>query len=181
MIDIQLRQQIYKYANYLYALGYRKNPMIVTQLRNEQLFQQYISLRQSDEDIHFAAHIETVFSLGCRLFSLNMRRTENTSFGNSYSLLQLRHRHDSSQRFFTLLECSADSLEYHLSPIVTLMAQHNVGIDWARLMIELCDWDDPQRRIQSAWVRDYYRSLNAAQETARTDEQERPVLQESLS
>jgi CRISPR system Cascade subunit CasB len=47
-------------------------------------------------------------------------------------------------------------LTYRLRQTVRLMASHNVGIDWAELLVDLCHWSHPNRQVQKRWARTFF-------------------------
>lgn len=61
-------------------------------------------------------------------------------------------------RFLALLNTPAPSLGKALRQSVALLAQAGVGLDYTRLLYDLTRWEDPERRVQKQWARDYFRA-----------------------
>lgn len=60
------------------------------------------------------------------------------------------------RRFVALLNRRIEDLPKHLRHAVSLLASHNVPIDWQQLLNDLRWWDDPERRVQHRWARDFW-------------------------
>jgi CRISPR system Cascade subunit CasB len=61
-------------------------------------------------------------------------------------------------RFLALLNTPAPALGKALRQSVALLAQAGVGLDYTRLLYDLTRWEDPERRVQKQWARDYFRA-----------------------
>jgi CRISPR system Cascade subunit CasB len=61
-----------------------------------------------------------------------------------------------ARRFALLLESDSRDLPTHLRHAVSLLKAHEIGLDWASLLIDLTRWDDPDRRVQRRWSRDFW-------------------------
>jgi len=66
------------------------------------------------------------------------------------------------RRFITLLDADRDQLPHRLRQMIALLRAQ--AIDFDALLHGLLFWDDDQKRIQNAWARDFYRSMNSKME-----------------
>lgn len=94
------------------------------------------------------------------LFALHPLDTkEKLSLGGSFG--RLRKNSDSTEKHFQLLLASdEEDLFERLKQTVSLLKANNVPVNWYALLTDLTtnSWDDdPQRRTQMAWARDFYR------------------------
>jgi CRISPR system Cascade subunit CasB len=65
-------------------------------------------------------------------------------------------------------------LAYRLRQMVKLLASKNLGVDWAELLVDLCRWSHPEKRVQKKWARSYFGGP-AAQGPAETENTEAPT------
>jgi CRISPR system Cascade subunit CasB len=105
------------------------------------------------------------------LFALHpLDKTERLSLGGS--LGELRKKSDSIEKHFQLLLASdEEDLFGRLKQTVSLLKANNIPVNWYELLKNLTDhsWDDPQRRTQMKWARDFYRDA-PARSASDTDE-----------
>jgi CRISPR type I-E-associated protein CasB/Cse2 len=96
------------------------------------------------------------------LFALHPLDTrERLSLGGSFG--RLRKKSDSIERHFQLLLASdEEDLFERLKQTVSLLKANNTPVNWYALLTDLTvnSWDDPQRRTQMAWARDFYRDAS---------------------
>lgn len=59
-------------------------------------------------------------------------------------------------RFAALLDARREDLPYRLRQVVALLAAHDVGLRYDRLLEDLLVWDDPRREVQRRWAADYW-------------------------
>lgn len=116
-----------------------------------------------------------VFYLIATLFDFNRLPGRRGSFGATLrSLAQAMNREPSKfRRFHILLDAEFDrvhdpdlvespwaegggELAFRLRQMVQLLAAKNIGVDWAELITDLCDWSRPDRRVQKKWARDFF-------------------------
>jgi CRISPR system Cascade subunit CasB len=99
------------------------------------------------------------FAVGS-LFALHpLNTSEKLSLGTSFG--QLKIQSDSTEKHFQLLiSSSADILFERLKQTVSLLKSQSIPINWYILLRHLTmrSWDDPQRRTQLLWARDFYRA-----------------------
>ena len=62
------------------------------------------------------------------------------------------------RRFIILLDADSDQLPHRLRQMLALLKEE--CIDFKALLKGLLYWNDDQKRTQTAWARDFYRSLN---------------------
>jgi CRISPR type I-E-associated protein CasB/Cse2 len=97
------------------------------------------------------------------LFALHPLDTkEKLSLGGSFG--RLRKKSDSMEKHFQLLLASEEEdLFDRLKQTVSLLKANNVPVNWYTLLTDLTtnSWDDdPQRRTQMTWARDFYRDAS---------------------
>lgn len=80
-----------------------------------------------------------------------------TNLGRSFA--RLANASDSAsveRRFVALLNCHRDDLPEHLRHAVSLLASHDVPINWARLLRDIHGWDWEDHPVQRAWARAFW-------------------------
>lgn len=94
------------------------------------------------------------------LFALHpLDNAQRLSLGGS--LGGLRKKSDSTEKHFQLLLASGEEdLFGRLKQTVSLLKANNIPVNWYELLKDLTNrpWDDPQRRTQMKWARDFYRN-----------------------
>jgi CRISPR system Cascade subunit CasB len=113
------------------------------------------------------------FFVVAALFALHPLSTkEYLSFGGSFG--QLRKKFDSIEKHFQLLLASdEEDLFERLKQTVSLLKANNIPVNWYVLLTDLTtnSWDDdPQRRTQMTWARDFYRDA-PIRSASNTDEE----------
>lgn len=71
-------------------------------------------------------------------------------------------------RFIALLGADAENVVDYLRQIVTLLASDGVGLDYARLLVDLSQWLNPHydhSRLRQRWAREFYRSAQSTTES----------------
>lgn len=80
-----------------------------------------------------------------------------------------KHSASIERRFITLLDADQDQLPHHLRQLVALLKDYN--LDFASMLWDektktgLLNWNDPRKRTQSSWAREYYREKEPETET----------------
>ncbi len=116
-----------------------------------------------------------VYYLIATLFDFNRLEGRKGDFGQAMLKLANEMSRDPKdfRRFHILLDAEFDrvhdpdqpdspwaegggELAFRLRQMVKLMASKNVGIDWAELLVDLCSWSHPNRRIQKKWARSFF-------------------------
>ncbi len=97
------------------------------------------------------------------LFALHPLDTrERLSLGGSFG--RLRKKSDSMEKHFQLLLASdEEDLFERLKQTVSLLKANSIPVNWYVLLTDLTatSWDDdPQRRTQMTWARDFYRDAS---------------------
>lgn len=85
------------------------------------------------------------------------------------SFAALRRKLDSpsvERRFVALLNSHQDDLDTHLRTAVSLLASHEIAIDYAQLLRDLNYWGHPERRVQRSWARSFWRGAAADEQPA---------------
>lgn len=62
------------------------------------------------------------------------------------------------RRFITLLDADEDQLPHRLRQMVALLNEQPV--DFQALLDDLLYWNHPDKKVQNAWARAFYRTLN---------------------
>lgn len=120
------------------------------------------------------AKFREIYYLIATLFDFNRLNGQAGNFGNAMLRLCNNMNGDpkSFRRFHILLDAEFDrvfdpedpdspwdgggELGFRLRQGVKLMASKDVGIDWPELLVDLCAWSDPSRRIQKKWARSFF-------------------------
>ena len=91
------------------------------------------------------------------LFGSFPQHQKGRSFGEAFG--PLRQKSASMEaRFIGVLSAHPDDLDSHLRHAVSLLEANARPLDWFRLFEDLLHWDDPERRVQLQWARDFYRT-----------------------
>lgn len=62
------------------------------------------------------------------------------------------------RRFIAMLDSDTGQLPYRLRQMVALLKDYS--IDFESILKGLFNWTDDERRTQTAWARDFYRTIN---------------------
>ncbi len=65
------------------------------------------------------------------------------------------------KRFVALLDSEREDLPGRLRQAVFLLRAKGVGLDWERLLADLRRWDQPSRRVQRDWARQFWEERRA--------------------
>ncbi len=128
--------------------------------------------RQRYAEIHF---------LVATLFDLNRKDSDHGDFGQTLQALALKmHSNDKPEeakrrfrRFHILVDSEFDSiydplnskvpwqkgggeLAFRLRQMIKLLASKEIGVTWAELLVDLCDWSHPDKRVQKKWARSFF-------------------------
>lgn len=60
------------------------------------------------------------------------------------------------RRFVPLLNAHVDDLPVHLRHAVSLLRSKEIPIDWARLVLDVENWDRESRLVQRSWARAFW-------------------------
>lgn len=98
-------------------------------------------------------------------------QVENISIGKAFARIPGAGDNPSiERRFIDLLDTDRTDVNYKLRQVVSLLAQHSIGLDWALLCRQILFWNDSERRAQKLWAQDFWRFVAA--ETVATFENE---------
>jgi CRISPR system Cascade subunit CasB len=93
------------------------------------------------------------------------------SFGKTFGSLPGKGDNASiERRFIDLLDTDREDLDYKLRQAVTLIAQHQLPLDWSLLLLHLRHWDHPDRWVQRRWARDFWAASGEQDRTEIVDE-----------
>jgi len=101
------------------------------------------------------------------LIGWNTKTASTGNLGHTMAVLKARASAESiERRFRILLDADFDRQEggkpgggemaFRLRQLVKLAASKEVGVDWARLLVDLCDWQSPAKKVQRAWAKAFY-------------------------
>lgn len=68
------------------------------------------------------------------------------------------------RRFDALLAAHPDDLPYQLRQAISLLAAHDVPVDWPQLLVDLGAWSWPDQPVQFQWSRSLYLTQNGGEE-----------------
>lgn len=110
---------------------------------------------------------EEIYFLVATLFPWNDHPSPNGNMGHSMVLLRSKTGSEALDRRMTVL-LDADfayspggalrpgELGFRLRQTVKLLAGHDVGVDWRKLLEDLLSWSHPERWVQKNWARAYF-------------------------
>jgi CRISPR system Cascade subunit CasB len=144
--------------------------------RGTSWFYRYLAppQRQRNGEIHF---------LVATLFDLNRKHSIVGDFGRAVRQAASTTSEESMQRRFRiLLDADFDTisdplnenahwqegggeLAFRLRQMVKLLASKEIGVDWAELLVDLCQWSYQDKPVQKKWARSFFKSYTAPQET----------------
>lgn len=92
------------------------------------------------------------------------------TLGTALGQLQLRDVASTEARLRQLVTGNDDSLPHYLRQAVQLLSAHDIGLDYRRLLTDLCllqqrSLDHQTHQVRLRWMRDYYRVVHAANRT----------------
>ena len=71
-------------------------------------------------------------------------------------------RNDSlEKRFAWLVDSDTEDLPVRLKSIFSLLKSKGIGVDYHRLFADLGGWDHPDRYVQLAWAKGFYRASSS--------------------
>ncbi|MFJ2806616.1 type I-E CRISPR-associated protein Cse2/CasB [Kitasatospora sp. NPDC087271] len=96
------------------------------------------------------------------------KRIPSRSLGHAFADGVLKGGHgaglresSAETRLNLLTRQSVDGLHRHLPGAVRQLRGCDVEIDWAQLLVDLCQWRHRSGAIKRTWLQDYYRALQA--------------------
>lgn len=110
---------------------------------------------------------EEIYFLVATLFPWNDLPSLGGNLGHSMALLRSKTGSEALDRRMTvLLDADFDDspsgalqpgeLGFRLRQTVKLLASHDIGVDWRRLLEDLLSWSHPERWVQKNWARAYF-------------------------
>ncbi|NYH77150.1 CRISPR system Cascade subunit CasB [Actinopolyspora biskrensis] len=107
---------------------------------------------------------EQAWLLTAGLFALHPMKEASGSRSLGSSLGQLHGVGATEARLRQLATVDQARLPHYLRQAVQLLRSHDVGIDYLRLLRDLCVLTNPKvdtHKLRLRWVRDYYRTVHA--------------------
>jgi CRISPR type I-E-associated protein CasB/Cse2 len=94
------------------------------------------------------------------LYALHPEMCSDMSFGGSFRKLWQadRRRPSTEARFKTLLAADKETVVTHLHRSVTMMKNKGIRIDYARLLVDLNNWEHEDNFVQKEWAKDFWGS-----------------------
>jgi CRISPR system Cascade subunit CasB len=115
--------------------------------------------------------VEESYFLIATLFPFAPRRWSG-DLGDSLRLLRSQagvNEEGVDRRMAALLDAVYVELPFRLRQVVRLLAQHDLPLDWRRLLEDLRWWDHPDRWVQKRWARSYFGSIDRAERSDHAD------------
>lgn len=126
---------------------------------------------------------ENALYLAASLFSLHPQVRSRAAGERSYTLMDalntlVRQRVEEGEgalddmrasldrRVIALLNADREDLPNHLRYTISLLRGTEIPVDWAQLMRDINDWTAPDRRVQRAWARAWWRAPAWVRESA---------------
>jgi len=115
-----------------------------------------------------------IYFLVATLFDLNRKPRESGDFGFILRRAGSTANQEAMKRRFRILldavferifdplnemtpwQDGGGELAYRLRQVVKLLASKDVGLDWAQLLVDLCWWSHPDKRVQKKWARSFF-------------------------
>jgi CRISPR system Cascade subunit CasB len=116
-----------------------------------------------------ASSDDTFFYLLAGLFAFHPDDKKGVSFGQAFGALR-ETSGSMDARFLALLNTRTDALPATLRRVHALLKSKGIGLDYLRLLEDLCLWSHPESYVQKQWARDYFRSGAVADVPAATDD-----------
>ncbi|MDL4770749.1 type I-E CRISPR-associated protein Cse2/CasB [Actinomadura xylanilytica] len=69
-------------------------------------------------------------------------------------------------RLSLLTRQSVDGVHRHLPSAVRVLSDRPSAVDWAQLLLDLCDWEDYRDQVTRRWLQSFYRTRYAAEREA---------------
>ena len=60
-------------------------------------------------------------------------------------------------RFKAMLDAEQDDVAHHLRSIISIAASNDIAVNYVKLLTDLCNWSRPDKYIQSAMAREFWR------------------------
>ena len=145
--------------------------------------QRSIRIRQWNAELYFL--VATIYA------QFDWKRTVATGGDFGRTLAELARRMSSEpgdaalrrfRRFHILLDAEFDTIvdpsnedarwqagggemSYRMRQMVRLLASKGLGPNWPQLLVDLCQWGRPDRRIQKKWARSYFGAPDTTPDT----------------
>jgi CRISPR system Cascade subunit CasB len=107
---------------------------------------------------------QEMFYLAAGLWAVHWRKDRDgprLSLGKACAIRQ-SNAPGTERRFVAILDADADQLPHRLRQMVTLLQDY--PLDFEAILEGLLYWNDPRKRTQNQWARDFYRNLSHDEE-----------------
>lgn len=115
----------------------------------------------TERDIEWACCVASLFAMH--------RGSSADHFAVAYRKLWQRRGETQSvvRRFTSLIDADESDLGTHLRHAASLLKAEDIALDWGGLLFDVVRWNDPGRRVQRKWNRDFWLE-SASKRTARS-------------
>lgn len=98
------------------------------------------------------------YFLVASLYACHPHNTKKGNFGDTMAAAHKKQAGTNSMeiRFMHLLAAAPEDLEHCLRRAVSLLHSSKQPVNWARLLHDLAYWDDPDKRVQTAWAETFW-------------------------
>jgi CRISPR system Cascade subunit CasB len=120
---------------------------------------QRFGVKEWDEQPYFLA--ATLFAYDKA--ALDGRAGPSGDLGRSLAALASSGSAEAAERRLLVLldsDWAGGELEFRLRQVVKRLIQQRIPVDWPRLIVDLCDWNRPDRRVQKRWASSFYDPQN---------------------
>jgi CRISPR system Cascade subunit CasB len=101
------------------------------------------------------------------LFASHRDHRQGVGLGEAFRELRDRTGSDGvERRFVALLDSEREDLPGRLRQAVFLLKAKEVALDWEQLLTDLRRWDEPSRRVQRGWARQFWEERGAERPSA---------------
>lgn len=115
-------------------------------------------------------HSSTAGSFATTLRTVHRQRSSTSNNDNRLSSLE--------RRFQALLDSDREQLPFRLRQAVRMVAapRDAAHLNWEQLLLDVQNWEHPQRFVQQRWARDYFVGTNSPAGTPSPDSPEAQAL-----
>lgn len=155
-----VRERVERFVGYLEELAERRDRAALATLKRSLAFSPGSDLRSfryvEPWVVDSEERARETFYLVAGLFALHPVSGDVRLPEALADVYRRNEKRSLEARFLALLDSDLDQLPDRLRRIMPLLPD-GVGIDWVELMSDLLYWFKPERTVQRAWARQFYR------------------------
>lgn len=102
------------------------------------------------------AYQEEVYFLVATLFPLADGGAENDLGVSLYRAQSVKNNKGLDRRVENLLDADLAQLHFRLRQTIHFLQSCRVHVNWRQLLVDLLQWDHPNRYVQQRWARSYF-------------------------